>query len=107
MDVIEMETKEIEEWIKTKCKVEIAECPHVNRNCMCPYSKFGTTVFCDDAFNNFETFDKDHYTHVCNYKETQAVLSDKELMALMDESRKNYKKGECRNVEDLFKELGV
>ena len=111
-----METKELEEWIKTKCKVEIAECPHVDKHFNCPYRGFKHTAACYDVIMK-RTFDEsvyNHITHICNMKsvlaseaETQAVLADKELMAQIEESRKDYKEGKCRNAEELFKELGV
>ena len=104
---------EIEEWIKTKCKVEIAECPHINPTCRCPFNAYMCSVGCYEVLIS-QDFTYDIYefiTHICNMKsvlaseaETQAVLADKELMVQIEESRKNPN---SRDAEELFKELGI
>ena len=103
-----METKEIEEWIKTKGKVEIAECPHIDPVYDCPFCDCMNSVSC---YGGVERPFIDWVTHICNMKsvlaseaETQAVLADKELMVQIEESRKNPN---SRDAEELFKELGI
>ena len=111
-----METKEIKEWIKTKGKVEIAGCPRINPACKCPFYEYMNSVCCYDIAHECDADDVmyNYVTHICNMKsvlaseaETQAVIADKELMVQIGESRKDCAEGKSRNVEDLFKELGI